>query len=88
MLQSPSCTSTIRDANYIPSFAILPVPKALPRKTRCNKRRKKATILTDIPEKNIIQQRHVEHQEKANRKSSNKRNRLALQNMVVSRLEL
>ena len=28
MLQSPSCTSTIRDANYIPPFAILPVPKA------------------------------------------------------------
>ena len=78
MLQSLSCTSTIRDANYIPRFAILPVPKAPPRKTRCNKRRRKTAILTDTPEKNIIQQRHVERQEKANRKSLNKRNRLAL----------
>ena len=78
MLQSPSCTSTIRDANYIPRFAILPVPKAPPRKTRCNKRRRKTAILSDTAEKNIIQQRHVERQEKANRKSSNKRNRLAL----------
>ena len=51
MLQLPSCTSTIRDAIYIPPFAILPVPKAPPRKTRCNKRRRKNAILTDTSEK-------------------------------------
>ena len=73
ILQSPSCSSTIRDANYIPPFAILLVPKAPPRKTRCNKRRRKTAILTDTPEKNIIQQRHVERQEKGNRKSPNKK---------------
>ena len=74
MPQSLSCLNRISNVNYIPPSAILPVPNAPARKTRCSKKRKKTAILTDTPEKDVIQQRHTERQQKANRKSLRKKN--------------
>ena len=65
MVQSPSCSNRISNVNCIPPSAILPVSKAPAQKSICSRKPRKTATRTDTPEKDIIQQRHTECQQKA-----------------------